>query len=219
VGYWRNASHVYSRGVPWFCSQLLTGYDSCQLKITGELPFGSSAEEPGTLAAATRVADDPGTTPRGRYLSKPGHYTQNPVNECYGDFATITTGTACALGSLTSFFECLKTIANSLQRVDTARSCVSSAEVSFVSGDGLLSLSGTFVNPRDAVKAISDERPGSLDTLATLPVGKPVIPPTDEPTEDSQGFLAPLKHIQRSCVTPHGKRTIGLNIQRLHVVV
>jgi hypothetical protein len=44
--------------------------------------------------------------------------------------------------------------------------------VNFVSGDGFLSLPGPFVNLRDAVKAISDERPGALDTLATLPVGK-----------------------------------------------
>lgn len=123
------------------------------------------------------------------------------------------------MDSLLSFFECPKAIPNSLQRVNTAHSCISSAEVSFVSGDGFLSLSGTFVNPCDAVETISNERPGALDTLATLSIGKPVFPPTDESAEDFQGFFAPLKHIQRSCVTPHGKRTIGLNIQRLHVVV
>src|SRR5271155_2248651 len=96
-------------------------------------------------------------------------------------FQQLSTSAACALDCLISFFECLKTIPNSLQRVDTAGGCVSSAEVSSVSGDGFLSLPGPFVNLRDAAKAISDERPGALDTLATLPIGKPVFPPTDEP--------------------------------------
>ena len=124
----------------------------------------------------------------------------------------------CEKLRLSSFFERPETITNSLQRVDAARGCVSSAEVSFVSGDGFFSLRGPFVNLRDAVKTISNERPGALDTLAALPVGKPVYPPTDEPTEDLQGFFAPLQHIQCACVPSHGKRTIGFNVECLHVV-
>jgi hypothetical protein len=105
-------------------------------------------------------------------------------------------GAAYALDSLISFFERLKAITNSLQRVDTARGRVSSAEVSFVGGDGFLSPPSPFVNLRDAVKTIGNERPGALDALAALPVGKPIFPPTDEPTEDLHGFFASLQHIQ-----------------------
>src|ERR1700677_3073383 len=118
-----------------------------------------------------------------------------------------------------TFFECLETIPNRLQRIDTTRGCVSSAEVSFVSGDGSLSLPGPLVNACNAVKAIGDERPGTLDTLATLPVGKAVFPPTDEPTVDLQGFFAPLQHVESSGITPDGKRTVGLNVECLHVVL
>jgi len=129
------------------------------------------------------------------------------------------TGAAYALHSLISFFECLKTIPNGLQRVDTACGCVSSAKVSFVGGDGFLSLTSSLVNACNAVKAISDDRPSTLDTLATLPVRQSVFPPTDEPAVDLQGFFAPLQHVERSRVTPDSKRAIGLNFQRLHVVL
>ncbi len=132
-------------------------------------------------------------------------------------FPARRTGGSIAPGAL--LFKSLKIIPNSLQRVDTARRTVSHAEMSFVSGDGFFSLTVPLVDPRGAVKAIRDQRPGTLNILAALPIGKRVFSPADESAIDLQGFPAPLQHVQRSCVTPDGKRTVRLNVECLQVVV